>query len=249
MFLLPAIDILDGRSVRLAQGSYQQVTVYNDDPVAQAYSFITQGAEWIHIVDLDGARKGEPCNQEIVSRILSSVKTDGMEVSIEVGGGIRSFSAIEKLIDAGASRVVVGTRLAHDSAFTDEAVRLFGDYLVAGVDARDGRVAVSGWEEDSGIAAVQLIKRLRDQGVRHLVYTDIAQDGMQTGIDAAAYADISQIAGFPVVASGGIGGLEDIRALAALGNDVIEGAIIGRALYEGTFDLSQGIALVRGDVC
>jgi phosphoribosylformimino-5-aminoimidazole carboxamide ribotide isomerase len=249
MFLLPAIDILDGKSVRLAQGSYREVTVYNDDPVAQAYTFISQGAEWIHIVDLDGARTGEPCNQAIISHILSSVRADGMDVSIEVGGGVRSLSALEKLIDAGASRVVVGTRLARDRAFTDEAVRLFGDYLVAGVDARDGEAAVSGWEEGSGISAIQLIERLRDQGVRHLVYTDIAHDGMQIGIQAATYQDIAQVAVFPVVASGGIGSLQDIRDLVALGDDTVEGAILGRALYEGTFTLSQGLALVGGAVC
>lgn len=241
MILLPAIDILEGKAVRLARGDYDLVTVYNADPVDQARVFKQQGASWIHVVDLDGARTGLPRNAEIVERIIAATG-----LNIEVGGGIRSLAAIERFAAAGASRVVIGTKLVTDPTFAREAVAAYGDLICAGVDAHDGEVAIEGWREGSGLPAAELIAELKAWGIRHLVYTDIARDGMQTGIDAAAYGRIASQAGFPVIASGGISTLDDLRALAAFGSLAIEGAIAGRALYEGAFTVEQAISVLEG---
>ncbi len=240
MILFPAIDILDGRAVRLKQGSYDDVTTYNDDPVEQAAAFAQAGAEWIHVVDLNGAKEGTACNQKTISRILEQTG-----VFIEVGGGMRSIATIDSYIEAGAERIVLGTKLATDPDFVDEAVRLFGNHLVAGVDARDGMVAVSGWTESGGVSADELVGRLSTMGICHLVYTNIESDGMQTGIDVDAYLRIAETAGFPVVASGGVATISDIEALAAH-PEAIEGAISGKAIYEGTLDLKAAIEAARG---
>lgn len=240
MILLPAIDILGGKAVRLAQGSYDAVTVYNEDPAAQALEFKKQGATWVHIVDLDGARTGVPANIETIERII---RTTGLRV--EVGGGVRSLETIERLAQAGAARIVLGTKLVTDPDLVREACRRFGGLIVAGVDARDGEVAIEGWREGAGVPAAELVKELKSLGVFHLVYTDIARDGMQTGIDAAAYAAISKSAGFPVTASGGISSLEDLCALARLGTRTVDGAIAGRAIYEGSFTVAEAVALLK----
>ncbi|MDR3307324.1 MAG: 1-(5-phosphoribosyl)-5-[(5-phosphoribosylamino)methylideneamino]imidazole-4-carboxamide isomerase [Coriobacteriales bacterium] len=240
MYLLPAIDLLDGKAVRLARGDYDAVTVYNDDPVAQARAFAREGATWIHVVDLDGARSGEPSNTGVIERIIAATG-----LNIEVGGGVRTLAVIERLVQAGARRVVLGTKLARDPAFAREAVARYGDALCAGVDARDGEVAIEGWREGAGIPAVELIAQLAGWGIQHLVYTDIARDGMQTGIDAAAYVRVAQAAGFPVIASGGISTLDDLRALMALGSQTVEGAIVGRAVYEGSFTVHEAVGLLN----
>ena len=241
MLLFPAIDLLGGKAVRLARGDYDAVTEYNDDPVAQALEFQAQGAEWLHVVDLDAARGGQEHNTAVIRRIISAT---GLKV--EVGGGIRSLAIIESLANAGASRLVIGTKLVTDPQFAREAVEGFGGLICAGVDARDGEVAIQGWRQGSGRQATELIAELRSWGIRHLVYTDIAKDGMQTGIDADCYLKIAQTAGFPVTASGGISSLDDLRALAGLGEDVVEAAIAGRAIYEGSFSVSQALELLRG---
>ena len=235
MLMFPAIDILDGKAVRLSQGSYSDVTQYNPDPVAQAIEFAQAGAQWIHIVDLDGAKKGVTQNHQVIERILSNVN-----IGIEVGGGIRSLESIEKYVNAGATRIVLGTKLATDPDFVREAVANYGQYLVAGIDAREGKVAISGWTEKQQVDAAELVGQLRDLGIFHLVYTDIANDGMQTGIDVDLYKRISDIAGFAVVASGGVASIKDIIALKAAGS-AIEGVIAGRAIYEGTLDLRQAL--------
>lgn len=237
MLFFPAIDILDGQAVRLAQGSYDEVTRYNPDPVAQAVEFERLGANWIHVVDLDGARTGVTENDAVIRRILEQTS-----LGIEVGGGLRTLEVLERYVAAGASRLVLGTKLATDPAFVAEAVEAFGDYLVAGIDARDGSVAISGWEDDARIDARELVGRLGDMGLRHLVFTDISNDGMQTGIDVDLYVELAGIAGFPVVASGGVSSIDDIRALAAAG-DAIEGVIAGRAVYEGALDVVEALAV------
>ena len=243
MIVFPAIDILGGRAVRLAQGDYDRVTVYNEDPVAQARSFAESGAEWIHVVDLDGARDGAPGNIEVVERIAREVG-----LPIQNGGGIRTLETMQRLADAGVTRMVLGTKLATDPAFVREAVARFGAQgVVAGIDARDGMVAVEGWREGTATSAAELVAELRDLGVRHLVYTDISRDGMRTGVDVDGYERIAEVAGFPVIASGGVSTLDDFRELAALGPDVIEGAITGRALYEGAFKLKHAIRAARGE--
>lgn len=241
MIVFPAIDILGGRAVRLAQGDYSRVTVYNEDPLAQALGFAEQGAEWVHVVDLDGARSGVPENIGIIERIAHE---SGLKV--EVGGGIRNMETITRLVRAGAARCVLGTKLVTDPDFVREAVTTCGEHcVVAGIDARDGLVAIAGWREGTATPADELVGELAALGVRHLVYTDISRDGMQTGINAPAYQHVADTAGFPVVASGGVSTLDDIRALAVLGDSVIEGVIAGRAIYEGAFELVDALAISR----
>ena len=241
MILFPAIDILDGQAVRLAQGSYDDVTTYNPDPVEQAAAFSDAGASWIHVVDLDGARTGETNNHVVIENIIAQTR-----LGIEVGGGIRTLETIARYAEAGAQRIVLGTKLARDPQFVEDAVKEFGDLLVAGIDARDGIVKVSGWTEGDGMRADDLIARLGDMGIGHLVYTDIANDGMQTGIDVERYREVAEIAGFPVVASGGVASIEDIERLAAC-PEAVEGAITGRAIYEGTLDLIEALEAAKGD--
>lgn len=242
MIVFPAIDILSGRAVRLAQGDYERVTVYNEDPVAQARSFAEQGAQWLHVVDLDGARDGVPGNIDVIERIVAEVG-----LPVQTGGGIRSLETLERLDAAGTSRMVLGTKLATDPSFVTEAVARFGDRIVAGIDARDGMVAVQGWREGTSTPAQELVAELRELGISHLVYTDISRDGMQTGVNVEAYEHIAETAGFAVIASGGISTLDDLSALAALGPDVVEGAITGRAIYEGSFSLKHALRAARGE--
>lgn len=242
MIVFPAIDILGGRAVRLAQGDYDRVTVYNEDPVAQARVFAEQGAAWVHVVDLDGARDGRPGNVDIVERIA---RESGL--AVQTGGGIRTLETMRRLADAGAARMVLGTKLATDSAFVREAVAEFGDAVVAGIDARDGEVKIAGWREGTSVRAAELVAELAGLGIRHLVYTDISRDGMATGIASAAYRDVAARAGFPVVVSGGMATADDVRAVVSLGDAVAEGVIIGRAIYEGTIALPEALALARGE--
>lgn len=239
MIVFPAIDLLGGHAVRLAQGDYDRVTVYNDDPVAQARAFAEAGAEWVHVVDLDGARDGVPGNIGIVERIAAE---SGLKV--QTGGGIRTLETMRRLADAGAAHMVLGTKLVTDEAFVAEAVAEFGDSVVAGVDARDGEVKIAGWREGAHLRAADVVAELAGRGIRHLVYTDISRDGMGTGINDAAYRAVAAGAGFPVVVSGGMHTPDDVRAVVALGEQVAEGVIIGRALYEGTIDLAEAVALV-----
>ncbi len=233
MHLLPAIDILDGKAVRLAKGDYSRVTCYSDDPVDQARRFEEAGARWVHIVDLDGARTGVSSNAAIIERIVASTS-----LKAQVGGGIRSLGSIERLVCAGASRVVLGTALVRDPEFAAAAVRRYGDMLAAGIDEKSGEAAVAGWGEGSGVSASDLARSMAGLGYRHLVYTDISRDGMQTGLDPEAYRSMACAFGHPVVASGGVAGMEDIRAMLGLG-DAIEGVIAGRSIYEGSLDLAK----------
>jgi phosphoribosylformimino-5-aminoimidazole carboxamide ribotide isomerase len=237
MELLPAIDILDNKVVRLCQGSYDDATVYNESPLKQAHAFAASGARWLHIVDLEGARSGLPTQLDTIASI---VKATGLKV--EVGGGIRCLEHIEQLGEAGASRVVLGTALITNPDFADEALARYGGLICAGIDARNGEVAIEGWREGSGRDALQLIGGLKSRGLKHLVYTDINRDGMQTGIDAEAYRRVAAAAGFAVTASGGISSLDDMRALARLGPRVVEAVIVGRALYERSFSLAEALA-------
>ena len=236
MYLLPAIDLLDGRCVRLAKGDYNQVTVYNDDPVAQARAFERAGATWIHVVDLNGARTGVPENAPIIRRILAATS-----LRVEVGGGIRTMEAAERLARAGAARMVLGTSLVANPDFARAAVDRFGgDALCAGIDAKGGEVAVAGWCEGSGVAAEELAKQVSELGFRHLVYTDIARDGMQCGIEVSAYERMARAFGHPVVVSGGVANVVDIERLAPVA-EFVEGVIAGRAVYEGTLDVAEGV--------
>lgn len=241
MQLFPAIDILDGKVVRLKQGDYNKVTVYADNPKQMAETLVEQGATALHVVDLDGAKGQGVTNASAIKEICT---VEGLVV--EVGGGVRTLDRIAELEQLGVKRVVLGTKLARDEEFAYQAAQKFGSLLVAGVDARDGKVSVQGWTEDMDLDALEFIGRLHEMGYQHLVFTDIAKDGMGTGIDTELYQRVAQAAGFPVVASGGIATLDDLRALSTLGNEVLEGAITGRALYEGAFTLQEAIAALEG---
>ena len=240
MILFPAIDLIAGQVVRLRQGDRSQMDVYATNPVAVAEDFAARGARWIHVVDLS-ATFGEDADAcEKNARAIRAIC--GVEgISVDTGGGVRDMASIERLVDAGAKRIAIGTALVRDPAFAEEAAARYGELLVADVAAKGGQVRVNGWREGEALHADELVARLSALGYQHLVFTDVARDGMQTGIDADAYRHISEVAGFPVVASGGIATLEDVRALARLGGDVIEGAITGRALYEGAFTLEDAL--------
>ena len=237
MDLLPAIDILDGKAVRLAKGDYNAVTVYNESPVAQAAQFKEQGARWIHVVDLNGARSGVPENIALIEQIIHETG-----LHIEVGGGIRSLDTIKRLAQAGVSRVVLGTTLVTDQEFAKQALAEFPDMLTAGIDAKNGEVAVAGWREGAGVPAEELIAEVGRLGFKHLVYTDISRDGMQTGIDAKRYVEVSRVFCHPVIASGGVASLDDIKNLSVVAES-IEGVIAGRAVYEGSLDVKEALTV------
>ena len=245
MILFPAIDLVGGRVVRLARGERSQMDVYSDDPTAVAQGFAEAGATWVHVVDLSAALE-----EDEAARVANAVAIRAIcevpGISVDCGGGVRSLAAVERLAGLGVRRVAMGTALVRDPALAEEAAREFGDLLVADVAARGGEVRVNGWRDGEGISADELVARLADLGFSHLVFTDIARDGMRCGVDVGTYAHIAEVAGFPVVASGGVSTLDDLRALAALGPDVVEGAITGRALYEGAFTLEDALAAAQG---
>lgn len=240
MIVFPAIDILDGKVVRLRQGRLDAVTVYNDDPVDQARRWIDQGAEWLHVVDLDGAVLGEPANLDIVERIAS------LGVPVQFGGGLRSMEVLELVVDAGVKRMVLGTTLITRPVFVAEACDRYGTAIVAGIDARHGKVAIQGWREGTEYGVLELIRDLELLGVRRMAYTDITKDGMQTGVNYGAYRALVGQTLMPITASGGVTTLDDIRDLYALGPQ-LEGVIIGRALYEGSLDLADAVRTGRGE--
>lgn len=237
MYLLPAIDLLDGKVVRLAQGDYERVTVYADDPLAQARAFEAQGATWLHVVDLNGARSGQPEHLDIIRSI---VENTGLKV--EVGGGIRTMKTLKAYADAGVSHMVLGTALIKDPDLVRRATQAYGNKVVAGLDARAGEVALEGWREAAGVPVAKLASELAGLGVCNMVYTDISRDGMQTGIDVDSYVRLADISGANMIASGGISTLDDLRALAASG--AVWGAITGRAIYENAFDVASALAAI-----
>lgn len=237
--LFPAIDLLGGRCVRLYQGDYARSTVYGDDPVAQALAFEAEGAPWIHVVDLDAARSGEPVNRPVVAAIAEAVS-----VPVQTGGGVRDDTAAEALFDAGVARVVVGTAALEDPEFVR---RLAARHPVAvGLDSRGREVAVRGWLQGSGRDLIDLVAAFDDAGVAALVVTEISRDGTLDGPDLSGLAGVLAASAVPVVASGGVGTLDDLRALAALesGGRRLAGAIVGRAIYDGAFSVAEGVAAV-----
>lgn len=246
MILFPAIDLVAGKVVRLERGDRARMKVYSNDPAAVAREFVEQGATWLHVVDLSAAFEEDASARDANMKAIAAIcGIDGL--SIDVGGGVRRLERIDELASAGAKRIALGTALVNDGAFAETAAKNFGDLLVADVAARDGLVKVNGWREGVSASLEDVVGRLSSQGFRHLVFTDIARDGMQTGIDVGAYRKVASIAGFPVVASGGISSLDDIASLAAVEDGVIEGAITGRALYEGNFTLAEALRAARGE--
>ena len=241
MILFPAIDLVDGRVVRLQRGDRSRMDVYSDDPAAVARDFTARGAEWIHVVDLSATfEEDEDARAANAAAIRAICEVPGIKV--DCGGGVRSIEAVERLADLGVRRIAIGTALVRDPAFAERAAAEYGDRVVADVAAMDGVVKVNGWREGAGLTVDELLPRLAGLGYKHLVFTDINRDGMQTGIDVDAYRRVVGFFGAPVVASGGVTSLDDLRALAAAGPAVIEGAITGRALYEGNFTLEEALA-------
>jgi len=234
MIIFPAIDLRDGKVVRLHQGDYDQMTVYSEDPLAVARTFKEAGATHLHVVDLDGARGGNPENFKVVQSLIQS---SGLEV--QVGGGIRTKERIETYLNLGAKRVILGTAAVTDPTFLMEMVGLYGEAIAVGVDVKDGLAAINGWEKTTAINGVEFCKSLVEIGVKTVIYTDIAKDGGMQGTNLAAYKELSQIKGLHIIASGGISFEEEITAL----KDLVYGAILGKALYSGILDLANCIRL------
>ncbi|MFJ5369376.1 1-(5-phosphoribosyl)-5-[(5-phosphoribosylamino)methylideneamino]imidazole-4-carboxamide isomerase [Bosea sp. CER48] len=231
MILFPAIDLKEGRCVRLKQGDMAQATVFNDDPAAQAAAFEAQGFQWLHVVDLDGAFAGKPMNAAAVEAILKRVA-----FPVQLGGGIRDMKTVAGWLDKGIRRVIIGTAAVRDPGFVREAARAYPGQVAVGIDARDGFVAVEGWAETSSLAAADLGKRFEDAGVAAIIYTDIARDGMLQGINWEGTIALAQAVSIPVIASGGLASMADIERLCADDAAILEGAITGRALYDGRID-------------
>jgi phosphoribosylformimino-5-aminoimidazole carboxamide ribotide isomerase len=237
LILFPAIDLKEGRCVRLKQGDMEQATIFNDDPAAQAATFEAQGFQWLHVVDLDGAFAGKPMNAGAVEAILKRVA-----FPVQLGGGIRDMKTVEGWLEKGIARVIIGTAAVRDPAFVREAAKAFPGKVAVGIDARDGYVAVEGWAETSALAADDLGRRFEDAGVAAIIYTDIARDGMLEGINWDGTIGLAHALSIPVIASGGLASMADIERLCAPDAAILEGAITGRALYDGRIDPAAALA-------
>ena len=236
MQLYPAIDMKNGQCVRLRQGAFKDITIYSDAPEKVAAHWQEKGASFLHLVDLDGALAGYSVNEEVIRRIADTVS-----IPIEIGGGIRSKEAVERMLDLGVRRVIIGTKAAEHPEFLRDMVRTFGEEAsVAGVDAKDGMVAVEGWEKVSSLTASDLCLTMKEYGVRHIVYTDISRDGMLSGPNVEATRKLTEETGLDIIASGGVSCMEDLKCLHEAG---IRGAIIGKALYENRIDLAEAVRL------
>ena len=238
MIIFPAIDLRGGKCVRLIQGDFDKETVYSDDPQATALKWHSMGAKFLHVVDLDGARKGSPQNLDAIKKIL-----DAVNIPIEVGGGIRTLDDAEKLLKLGVRRVILGSVAVENISLVEAAVKNFGDKIVVGIDARDGFVAVHGWEKSSAVKADELAKKIVAAGVKTIIYTDISKDGMLSGVNAETFSKLQKSSGAEIIASGGVKSIEDIRALKA---EKIAGVIVGKAIYTGALDLKSAIELAEG---
>jgi phosphoribosylformimino-5-aminoimidazole carboxamide ribotide isomerase len=237
LILFPAIDIRGGKAVRLIQGDYEKETRYDDDPVVAARRWVDGGARWLHIVDLDGARAGEPVNLEHVRRIVAAVN-----VPVQIGGGLRDSKKVEEAISSGAERVVLGTAAVRDPEMAEAIAAAHGERVVASVDARSGRVAAEGWTEQSELAATEVIAELSRRGLRRFVFTPVDVDGLMEGPDLDSLREVAGATDSDLIYSGGIGSLDDLRAIAGLGLENVEGVIVGRALYEQRFTVAEARA-------
>lgn len=240
MILYPAIDLKDGNAVRLLHGDMDKETVFNENPAAQAMEFVNAGCEWLHLVDLNGAFAGEPVNAAPVEEILKQTK-----VPAQLGGGIRDMKTIERWIDKGLARVILGTVAVENPDLVREAAREFPGKVAVGIDARNGKVATKGWAEETDVMVTDLAKSFEDAGVAAIIYTDIMRDGAMKGPNVAATADLANAVSIPVIASGGVSSIADLEALKACGA-ALNGAISGRALYDGAIDLGDALRVLRG---
>jgi phosphoribosylformimino-5-aminoimidazole carboxamide ribotide isomerase len=241
VILFPAIDLKNGEVVRLQQGDMARATVFNRDPAAQASAFAQQGFEYLHIVDLDGAFAGKPMNADAVERILAVVK-----IPLQLGGGIRDRATIDGWLGKGVARVIIGTAAVRDPALVKDAARAHPGRVAVGLDARDGKVAVEGWAATSELSALDMARRFEDAGIAAVIYTDVVRDGMLKGLNLDATIALADKVSIPVIASGGLASLDDVRALLAPRAKKLAGAIVGRALYDGRLDAAAALALLRG---
>lgn len=240
MILFPAIDIRNGRCVRLTEGKFECETVFAEDPAEMAVRWADAGAEYLHVVDLDGALAGQSSNTEVIKRILAKVK-----MPVQVGGGIRTLANIENMLALGVSRVILGSVAVRDPELVREACQKFPGQVVVGIDAKNGEVAVEGWGIGGGIGAIELAKKMAAVGVEHIIFTDISRDGMLSGVNVEATAELAKASGVKVIASGGVSSLADLKALQAHEADGIEGCIIGKAIYTGALDLKEALAALK----
>lgn len=240
MLLIPAIDLKNGQCVRLRQGRMEDDTVFSDNPVATAQRWVDAGCQRLHLVDLDGAFAGEPKNAEVIRAICATFP----DLPIQIGGGIRELATIEAYLEAGIQYTIIGSAAVRNPQFVKQACKAFAGHIIVGLDAKNGKVAVDGWAEVSELGAIELGKQFEDDGVESIVYTDISRDGMMQGVNVEATAELGSSVNIPVIASGGVASIEDIKQLYARKEDGIAGSILGRAIYEGTLDLAQAQAWV-----
>ena len=240
MILFPAIDLKDGRCVRLKRGEMESATIFNDDPAAQARAFESAGFEWLHCVDLNGAFEGRSINGDAIAAIRKAIK-----LPIQLGGGIRDRGAIDAWLDVGITRIIMGTAALRDPQLVKDSARAHPGKIAVGIDAKDGKVAVQGWAEASEIEVVELARRFEDAGVASIIFTDIARDGMLGGVNVAATAALANSVRIPIIASGGVSGMSDIEALVAAPSRNILGVVIGRALYDGRIDSTAALQRAR----
>ena len=243
MILFPAIDLKDGECVRLKLGDMDQATVFNDDPGAQAKAFQDQGFEWLHVVDLNGAFAGKPVNGDAVDAILKSTTNP-----VQLGGGIRDLKQIETWLDKGIKRVILGTVAVRNPELVKEACRLFPDQVAVGIDAKGGYVAVEGWDETSELTTIDLAKKFEDAGVSAIIFTDIDRDGILKGLNFPSTIALGNAVSIPVIASGGLASIDDVKRLMEPDCAKLEGAISGRALYDGRLDPAEAMAVIKGTV-
>ena len=243
MLIIPAIDLKDGRCVRLEQGDMATATVFSDDPGKTATHWAEQGARRLHVVDLNGAFAGKPRNEPAIKAILAAVDSD---IPVQVGGGIRDLDTIERYLDDGISYVIIGTAAVKNPGFLHEACDAFPGHIMVGLDAKDGKVATDGWSKLTGHDVIDLARRFQDYGVEAVIYTDIGRDGMMKGVNVEATVKLAQALTIPVIASGGLNGLEDVKRLRDVEGEGIAGAITGRAIYEGRLDFAAAQALADG---
>lgn len=240
MIIFPAIDIRGGKCVRLFKGDFAQETVFADNPVDMARRWEREGGEFLHIVDLDGAKKGSPQNLAVIKEILSAVK-----IPCELGGGIRTLEAVDEVLSLGVERVILGSAAVKNPQLVENACAKYGERIVVGIDAKDGNAAIDGWGVTAEISALELACRMKKLGVKTIIYTDISRDGTLTGVNVDATAELARQSGLKIIASGGVTRLDDITALRAHESDGIEGAIVGRAIYTGDLSLADAIAAAR----
>ena len=242
LLIIPAIDLKDGKCVRLRQGKMNEATVFSDDPVATAERWVKAGARRLHVVDLNGAVAGRPVNAEAIEAVVSAFP----ELPVQVGGGIRDEDTIQAYLDAGVRYVILGTKAVNAPHFVSDVCAEFPGHILVGLDAKDGKVAIDGWSKLSGHEVIDLAKKFQDMGVEAIIYTDIGRDGMMTGVNIEATVRLANAISIPVIASGGITDLDDIRRLCEVTDSGVTGAITGRAIYEGTLDFAQAQKLADG---